>query len=193
MTKLSIFTSNTNIAAVVVKKGTSKKPMYQLIKWDMSTNVFTEGQWLCSKHLAIHCCALSPNGKYFGWVYNRYLSGGAFKTYAGVSLLPNFTAIMYSESFCGTWDSVEFDIDSNPLNIHAGWEFKLSESESESETLILGDSTKKANSGLKSDYVRFRDIFGNLVAVQDYKILVNDCVVYDATHNGFRAREPLAY
>ena len=185
MTKLSIFVSETNIALIVLKKGT-KHPSYQLIRWDMHSNTFTEGQWLCNKQLALSCCALSPDGKLFGWLYNQYWKKQD-DTHAGISLVPNFTALLYSNQFAGRWDTVNFDTDSNPLHLDKHQFVSRTNND-----LRQGDPAHAAHSGLiiKSDDDSFTNCFGDLVSVDDYKLLVNGLVVYDASNNAFAPKEP---
>ena len=186
MTKLSIFVSESNTALIVLKKGT-KHSSYQLIQWDMVTNTFIEGQWLCNKQLAVTCCALSPNGKLFGWVYNQYWKKED-NTHAGISSVPNFTALVYSNQLAGRWDNVEFDKFSNPIHLDKHKFVTKTE-----HTLQEGDPLCVADSGLKikSNDDSFTNRFGDLISVSDYKVIVNGVVVYDATSNVFAAKEPI--
>jgi hypothetical protein len=187
MTKLFIFVSETNIALIVVKKGTSTHPSYQVIQWDMLSNTFTEGQWLCNKQLAITCCALSPNGKHFGWVYNQYWKKKDV-THAGISLVPNFTALLYSDQFVGRLDAVKFDTSSNPL--YLGERGFVSRCDHE---LHEGNHARLADTGLKikSEDDSFINQFGDLVSVSDFKVLINGHVVYDASNNDFTPIQPI--
>lgn len=189
MPKIYIFASEVNIALIIVKKG-NKCSNYQLIKWDMATNTFTEGQWLCNKKLAISCCALSPDGKYFGWVYNCYWKDSS--THAGISMVPNFTANMYSNKCCGTWDTMEFDTSNNPLHLKK-YEFVKTDTTYSLPSLIEGDSTCVADCGLKicKKEDSFMNYLGNMITVDDYKVLVNGVVVYDAKNNVFVSKKPI--
>ena len=71
--KLFVFIAkNVPISAIIRKGKMQGRPCYQIIKWDMSTNEFTEGQWLLHKQLFVRGCSISPNGQLFGWIYNQY-------------------------------------------------------------------------------------------------------------------------
>jgi len=181
MTKIFIFVSQTNIALIIVKKGKS----YQLIKWDIATDTFTEGQWLRYKKLAIKCCAISPDGKYFGWVYNMY--GKNFSTHAGISMIPNFSADLYSGMMCGCWDCITFDTLSNPLNLDK-YQFQYKCKHSMPCVFSEGNSECVADNGLviyDAKDVFIYQAFNKIITVDEYKVLVNGNVVYDATDNMF--------
>jgi hypothetical protein len=180
MPKIFIFVSQTNIALIIVKK----KDSYQLIKWDITTDTFTEGQWLHHKKLAINCCAISPDGKYFGWVYNIY--GKLFSTHAGISLIPNFSADLYSGMMCGCWDCILFDNSSNPLNLEK-YQFQYKCKHTIPCIFREGSYEYIAESGLAiyNSTDRFLYSDNKLITVDEYKVLVNNIVVYDATDNVF--------
>lgn len=179
--KLFIFMAENAPIAVVIRKEIVrmgkkvKKEYYQLIKWDMKTNEFTEGQWLMNKQLFINGCSISPNGQLFGWVYNQYWLASA--TYAGVSRIPYFTAELFSDTICGRWNSVQFDKDSHP--IAGSFDF-----EQRSNLPITLSKNRPRPSGIQEQ--TFASKTGkSLYVVDQYKILCDGVEIYDASKNVF--------
>ena len=169
--KLFVFVAQDVPVAALIRKGKmGGRPCYQIIRWDMTTNEFTEGQWLLNKQLFVRGCSISPNGQLFGWYYNQFWKKSADDTHAGVSTLPNFTAELYGAGGCGRWDAVVFDSQSRPLAM--GLKFE-----------------KSAPSGLKPE--NFQTADGRNVQVDGYKLIVDGVVLYDAENNVFVSREKI--
>lgn len=176
--KLFVFMAeNAPIAVVIRKEKKGKCECYQVIKWDMTTNEFTEGQWLMNKQLFINGCAISPDGQLFGWVYNKFWTD---EDYAGVSRLPNFTADLFGTAF-GRYFCVKFDEDSNPL---AG-EFKF---EQRTESHITLSNKKARPNGLQPQ--TFTTKSGAVIVLDQYKIISDGVEIYDASENKFVAVKP---
>jgi hypothetical protein len=77
-----------------------RRSMWELIKWDQSTDTFTRGQWLTRKSIWIGGCSASPDGTQFKYHYED--ESGA---YVVTSRVPNFTAVEFHEAKCGRWYS----------------------------------------------------------------------------------------
>ncbi len=57
--KLFVFIAKDVPISAIIRKGKMQgRPCYQIIKWDMSTNEFTEGQWL------LHLFSFNPPTKW---------------------------------------------------------------------------------------------------------------------------------
>lgn len=183
---LTVFVaSSAPIACIVYRKD---KTTYQLISWNMETDEFVEGQWIKHKKIYLPGCAISPNGLYFAWMYNE--CNASFKTCGGVSILPYFKAILYTENLIGRHfyfrfntnneiidnrccrdeslelsnNSFQFEIRPNTLNICIG---------------ITNSISNVAHSGMnvKSE---FYEIIGN-------RIYRGANLIYDASNNSFAA------
>jgi hypothetical protein len=177
--KLYVFVAEESHNAAIIRKEKIKgQPRYQIIKWDMITNKFTEGQWLLNKQLFIKGCSISPNGELFGWQYNRFWTNE--DTHAGISIIPNFTAELYGRG-CGRYNTVVFDYNSHPISRPFNFEKKGT------LDITLSDVdekyTKCAPNGLQPQ--TFNTKYGNIVRVDGYKLIVDDVIVYDAEHNIF--------
>ena len=155
------------------------KHSFQMIKWDLETNTFVEGQWLLNKKICTTACSISPNGEYFGWLYIKYhhCFDGDNGTHAGISLVPHFTAILYGNKGVGTHLRVNFDEQGNPID-NQGFEQKHPE-------MLLPISCSKIpiESGLQE--AQFISKTGQHVVVDGYKLMVDDVVLYDAADNCF--------
>lgn len=186
---------HSNHALIIRKERHHRRETYQMIHWNMETNHFIEGQWILNKQLYLGGCSISPNGRWFGWIYNQY--GGNYDTHAGVSAIPYFTAHWYSNKVYGRYHRVRFDrqsrvytglyTDSPDMNIE--WQLRSMPSVvhdipelSPSRGVFTRDLCE---SGLQArEYVsRFRD---NRVSIRGYQLWVNDELVYDAELNRFR-------
>ena len=176
--KLFVFVAeNAPIAVVIRKEKSGSAECYEVIKWDMTTNEFVEGQWLMNKQLYIKGCAISPDGQLFGWVYNQYWVNA--KAYAGVSRIPYFTADLFGTS-AGRWFGVEFDEDSNPL----ASEFNF---EQRTECHIPLSEKPARPSGLQPETFTTKD--GSTIVLDQYKIICDGVEIYDATENKFANRK----
>ncbi len=179
--KLFVFVATDAPVAVVIRKGKfNGRPCYEMIRWNLATNEFTEGQWLMNKQLFVRGCAISPNGQWFGWVYNKYWvwprNPSDKNTVAGVSCIPYFTAELFATKTCGRWYSVQFDRRSRPLPSTFAFEQRGD------GRLVVSDSPDPVPSGLQDETFVWN---GKTVTVNGYQLLVDGNVVYDATDHVF--------
>jgi hypothetical protein len=184
--KLFVFVATDAPVAVVIRKGKfNGRPCYEMIQWNLATNEFTEGQWLMNKQLFVRGCAISPNGQWFGWVYNKYwqLDPRERDTFAGVSRVPNFTADLFATKTCGRWFSVQFDCCSRPL---AGT-FAFEQRGPRRVEVVAAEGTDAVPSGLQPETFVWN---GQTISVRGYELLVDGHVVYDATDHVFVNRPP---
>ncbi len=84
------------------------KHNWELIHWNLETDVFTRGQWLTKAVMNGKYGAISPNGKYFAYSYSSIRDH--WKSYAVVSELPYFSASFISHS-----GSIRFNQEGNIL------------------------------------------------------------------------------
>ena len=184
MPKLFIFVAeNAEVAVVIRKEKRNKREFYQCIKWDMENNTFVEGQWLLNKQLFIEGCSISPDGKLFGWVYNRYWN--CAETLAGISYVPNFTAELFGHG-CGRWLLTSFDSNSRPFPDEFGFK---QQGDVVIELSNLDRKSDAVSSGLKpSEFITKN---GKHVSVIDYKILLDGIEIYNAENNVFVNREKI--
>ena len=181
--RLFVFVAkNADIAAIIRKEIKGKRESYQLIRWDMATNEFTEGQWLMNKQLCISSCSISPDGQLFGWLYNKYWTPKE-PTHAGVSVIPNFTAELYSSTAPGRWLRVTFDEDSHPFDIMFHFEKRGTRS------IPFSDNKPSVGSGLQEQ--TFTTRMGAIVSLEGYKIMLDGKLLYDAEKNVFEAKRPI--
>ncbi len=187
MTKLFIFkVENVNVALIVRKETKNKKQNWQLIKWNMDTNEFTEGQWLLNKQLWINGCSISPNGLHFGYIYNTYQNINN-NTHTGISYIPYFTALLYGNQGIGRYYPVKFDrLTGQPIN-NQGFQ--------QVNNIVIdhinnNDYFEIADTGLLQLPYNFN---GNIISVDKYKLLINNNVIYDATNNKFTSIQPNYY
>lgn len=187
--------NNAPIALIVCRFNVDGKQRWQLIKWNINkitvgdqkketviADKFTEGQWIINKQLWRKGCAISPDGQYFYWIYNRYQSSEGM-THAGISVLPNFTAIMYGSKGNGRWDDCRFDKKTGkPIN-NQGLEPKGA------TKISCVSKGARADNGMMP--ATWTDDFGRTITVDGYKLSANGIVIYDATNNTFKETEPL--
>jgi hypothetical protein len=177
--KLFIFKASHANISVIIRKNSGKKENYQMIRWDMSNNTFVEGQWLLNKQLFIQGCAISPDGQHFGWIYNQY--GRDNHTHAGISVIPYFTAVLYSPAFLGRWYVMQFNRDSQPIDKNKCGFITRRETQ-----LIVSTNTLPVPSGLQPPmFIHKIDERVYRIEVDQYKVLVDGQVVYDAADNQF--------
>jgi len=177
--KTYIFKAKTApIVLLVVRKN---KQFWHLIKWDLEADTFEHGQWLFKKQLYIPGCSLSPDGKLFYWVYNRYQHNYT-KTHVGISPIPKFTAIVYGERDTGRWEVARFDkrngLPINTFGLQGEEMTQLPPLEAGHVSYDL--SAIAEDSGLILDN-RF-EFAGNTFLILDSKVYKNDDIVYDYSH-----------
>jgi hypothetical protein len=167
------------IAAIVCKFKKNGRPCYQLLRWDLTTNEISEGQWLMNKQLFVRGCSISPNGQLFGWIYNQYWRRDGSDTHAGISVLPNFTAELYGDGACGRWNHTGFDEQNRPVPGNLNF-VKRGTLDIELSVIHLRDALP---SGLQKQNFQLSD--GRNVRIEGYQLFVNDVLLYDAESNEF--------
>lgn len=83
-----------DVNIVVILRG-HKQTEWEMIRWELDTDTFTEGQWLRHKHLDPKSAAISPNGEYFVYGYDTYTRG--WSSVGVASKVPYFTAEYFQE------------------------------------------------------------------------------------------------
>jgi hypothetical protein len=109
--KLYIYmASKANVAVILRRSG--NKNEWEMIRWDLDTDTFTEGQWLMKKVVNAKTASISPCGRYFAYAYDVYgfIKGEKQKheSHAVVSQVPNFTALYHTGNFGGGWGTLKF-------------------------------------------------------------------------------------
>jgi len=201
---LFVFVSSQAPIAVLLRK--EKVPVnkenWQMIKWNLETHQFTEGQWLLKKKLDLSACSISPDGTKFGWMYHQYHLN--WKTHAGVSPVPYFTAILYSDKAINGSDKMRFD-DHGSILDYGGFHFEQTNVKPKDETRTRFKACPcpvrkikcKSPSTLQNvkgcvQPARFtiqtkcRNMQKEAVEVRGHCLFVNGQLLYDATHNVFR-------
>lgn len=194
MGKLFLFKAQNANIVLIVRRG-NKRKQWQLIKWDLETDQFTFGQWLLNKLLWVEGCSISPCGKYFYWIYETYYPN--FVTHAGISLIPNFTAIMYGNRGIGRHYNCRYDSITNcPINNSHGLEPRTGNLEMVNPTWIKvpynNYSYEQINTlpnGLMKDI--WEDYKKRRITTEGYKIIVDDVVFADFTENVFEPITPI--
>jgi len=96
MPKLFMYKAKNADIVAILRRG-DKRKTWQLIRWDITSDTFQEGQWLMNKMIHPRYSAISPDGKYF---FYHYWENGQYSDDAVFSKIPNFTAEYY-----GTWNT----------------------------------------------------------------------------------------
>ncbi len=89
--KLFLFKARAAPVVAILRRD-AYKHNWELIRWNLETDVFTCGQWLTKAVMNGKYCAISPNGKYFAYSYSSIRKDAHWKSYAVVSELPYFSA-----------------------------------------------------------------------------------------------------
>lgn len=182
--KLYLYKARDVPIVAILRRGLQRDE-WELIKWDLETDTFTEGQWLTHKQMNGAYCAISPNGKYFAYIYNQYTKK-EYSTKAVISSLPNFTAIYYTDQFPGYWESVGFNTDNSVcVSPEKGWERK---------TPASGLKTSSTKNNVESGYISSEvwiDPRGRSITTERGKLLVNGSCVYDTSTHLFVPKGPM--
>lgn len=181
---------NANIVAIL-RRG-STRTEWELIRWDLDTDTFTEGQWLMKKVMNGKYCSLSPNGLYFAYHYDEYKDNGTtFESHGVVSKLPNFTALYHKANFGGNWATLTFTED-NAI-VYGSMSTEPMEKKGDIELPFADwETAKRANSG----YIDFekepvwQDPKGRSIRVDGAKLIVDNHVLYDTSDHMFVAKPP---
>ena len=194
MGKLFLFKASNANVVLIVRRG-DKRNQWELIRWDLDTDHLIPGQWLLNKQLWVDGCAISPCGKYFYWVYNTY-QNSADMTHAGISLIPNFTALMYGNKGIGRYNPARFDAKTfKPINAH-GLEPRTGNIQCVEPANVSKVSNKYGelqpdclpNGLMKNSWIDFKQ---RHITTIDHKIFINGVEFVDFTSNTFEPVEPV--
>ena len=197
---------------VVILRG-HKQTEWEMIRWDLDTDTFTEGQWLRNKHLDPKSAAISPNGEYFVYGYDTYPK---WNSVAVASKVPYFTAEYFQEYTGGRiWFPYKhFDeqgrlVDKGttpsgaspyePFEIQEQYQLRNPETALEKVndfTLVKVNMTKKTYQYqirgsvqcIDSGYVKqsFTDPKRRLITTEEGKLFADGELLYDTTDHVFR-------
>lgn len=181
--KLYLYKARDANTVAILRRG-FQRDEWELIKWDVDTDTFTEGQWLTHKHMNGKYAAISPNGKYFAYIYNEYTKN-IYSTKAVISHLPNFTAIYYTDKFPGHWDTVGFNADNSVYLQDYGWEPKTSD-----EELKTSSVREFVPSGFIASEV-WIDSRGRSITTDRGMLLANGSCIYNTTTHMFIPKLPM--
>ena len=202
----------------VLLRRTNKKKDWEMIRWDMETDTFTEGQWLMGKTMNGRYCQLSADGKYFAYHYDLYGESkqnpsGNWACHGVVSLVPNFTALYFCPNHMGNWEKIHFSEkgevafrdmqkkseDAPPLVV---WTKDMPivpssyidvDNEENAQALNFHPATiahSKAK-GTFPEFTPWKDHKGRVITTDGGKLLADGVVIYDCTDHVFEARPPM--
>lgn len=181
--KLYLYRARDVPIVAILRRGLQRDD-WELIKWDLDTDTFIEGQWLTHKQMNGKFCAISPNGKYFAYHYNEYIQN-MYSGAAAISHLPNFTAIYYTDTFPGYWDSVGFNTDNSVcVAAEKGWKLKTEDFELK---------TSLTQNFVPSGYIASEvwiDSKGRSITTEKGKVYANGKLLYDTTTHMFLPKLP---
>jgi hypothetical protein len=176
----------------VLLRRTNKKKDWEMIRWDMETDTFTQGQWLMGKTMNGRYCQLSADGKYFAYNYDLYGESkqnpsGNWACHGVVSLVPNFTALYFCPNHMGNWEKIHFSEAGDVV-------FKDMEKKSEDAPPLIPwtkDMPLVPDSYVDVNSQEWRDPRGRVITTDGGKLLADGIVIYDCTDHVFEARPPM--
>jgi hypothetical protein len=179
--KLFVYKAAEANVAVLLRRG-SVRDTWEMIRWDLDTDTFTEGQWLTKKRMNGKYCSLSPCGKYFAYDYEVWTP--TYQHHAVISQVPNFTALYfdpnaYSPPFFSATGTVVYDPMQQKGSVTLPFHVPPFPS-----PLTKPDSTSYTEEG-------WTDAKGRVITTQDGKLLANGDVLYDTTDHVFVGRIPV--
>lgn len=216
MVKLHLYKARD--ANIVVILRVHKKTEWEMIRWDLDTDTFTEGQWLRNKHLDPKSAAISPNGEYFVYGYDVY--GKGWDSVAVASKVPYFTAEYFQEYTGGrihfpykhfdvhgrlvdTGTTKLFQSPNEPFEILEQYQlrnpntklekvndFTLAEikPKTSNQKYYIKSTIERIDSGYT--HQSFTDPKGRMITTDEGKIFSNGELLYDTTEHIFRNVEP---
>ena len=122
-TKLFLYKARDAPVAVLLRRG-SRRTDWQIIRWDMTTNIFTPGQWLCGKSMNGTSQAISPCGRYLSYHCAVYPLSECYGVISSVSGVPKFTALLYKPNWPGEWETNRWTVDGAADLSSGGWEVR---------------------------------------------------------------------
>jgi hypothetical protein len=182
MPKLFLYKATKANTVAILRRGSSSEQNWELIRWDLDTDTFTEGQWLLKKQMNGKYAAISPCGRFFAYHYTIYGAENS-ACHGVVSALPNFTALYFNENHTGNWEAVRFTENSEisgPPMVKKG----------DVEVGQVGYTKDSAPSG----YIEgssWTDTKGRVITTNEGKLLADGVVLYDTTDHAFVPRNPI--
>ncbi len=192
--KLFLYKAAQANVVAILRSGPDRET-WELIRWDLDTDTFTEGQWLLKKYMKGNNAAISPCGRYFAYHYDvyGYVKGKQnWACHGVVSALPNFTALYFNEKHLGNWEDIRFtqkgEINGPPMVKKGNVEIPF-----------VHHTTPVIPSGYVSGYTagfiaetNWTDPKGRVITTVDGKLLADGAVLYDTTDHVFIARAATA-
>ncbi len=219
MSKVKLFLHKARDAPIaVLLRRTNKQKDWEMIRWDMDTDTFTEGQWLMGKHMNGRYCRLSADGKYFAYHYDLYGKSsqnpvGDWACYGAVSLVPNFTALYFSSDHMGNWECAQFSEagevvfrdmekrseDAPPLVpwnkvmplVPASYVDVNNEAYADALKAPPANIAHSKAKGTFPEFTPWKDHRGRVITTEGGKVLADGVVIYDCSHHTFEARAPI--
>lgn len=192
--KLFLYKADSANTVAILRRGIHRDE-WELSKWDMNTDTFTEGQWLRHKIMNGKYCSISPDGQYFAYHYDIYPTVNGkqtFDSHGVISRLPNFTALYFKDHFGGNWADLGFD--TNGGIVYSGMKGVETMEKKGNEEIPFVDwrGAVKAPSGYIEEerlvdgaVEPFLDAKGRVITTQEGKLLADNQVIYDTTHHIF--------
>lgn len=185
--------SHANIVAILRKgKGRSE---WELIKWDLDTDTFQDGQWLLRKQVDADSAAISPYGDYFAYGYDIY-GLRDWESVGVVSKLPNFTAEYFAKFTGGrVWYSPRFDPINRLVNHYINQNnnkepfFEKRNLTTKLEEVQLTQNHLYADPGYMGQ--SFTDPKGRRITSIEGKLFADGELIYDTTNHVFREVKPI--
>ncbi len=180
--KLFLYKAAQANVVAILRRGPDRET-WELIRWDLDTDTFTEGQWLLKKQMNGKYAAISPCGRYFAYHYNIYTKESS-ACHGVISALPNFTALYFNEDHFGNWESIRFtekgEINGPPMVKKGNVE------------LSFVDHKKPIISSGFIAEAAWTDLKGRVITTVDGKLFADGVLHYDTTEHAFIARSPVA-
>jgi hypothetical protein len=188
-----LFLHKARDAPIVAILRRSDKTNWELIKWDIRADTFTEGQWLLGKTMNGKYPLLSPDGKLFSYHYDIYHKGD-WKCEGAVSLLPNFTALYFCGDHGGNWEEIGFGEDGALV-------FEPTRLVKKGEVELPIRKYDKNLPQVQRTYIDFEKLDSNVwvdpkgrkITTKDGILYADGKILYDTTHHMFEARKPVTY
>jgi hypothetical protein len=176
--KLFLYKARDAPIVVILRRG-EKKRIWEMIRWDLTTDEFTCGQWLTKGDMMNGSyAAVSPDGKHFAYHYSEIRRG--FKCHAVISAVPYFTALLYTNKHCSNWESIAFSSTGQPM--HYGGSPLVKKNETTLEQVPW-------EKGIDSGYVKdgtFTDSRGRVITTKAGQLFADGELLYDTTDHQFR-------
>lgn len=175
--KLFLYKARDAPVVAILRRGTNKNT-WELIRWDMDTDMFKRGQWLTKAIMNGAYCAISPDGVHFAY---HYSDAPEWKSHAVVSVLPYFSALLITDKHAGTWDAIAFDRVGNVMHTSAKDGF-IKKRPCELKVKAHVDAEKYTGYVETGEFV---DTRGRHITVAEGRILADGLTIYDTMDHVF--------